>query len=285
MQDASESFARPKVARRRRANAEWTHRFPDHHLEEAQCFRCDRRGETRLTVAPFQLVDCPDCGQSFVSPRLNEEGRAGLYGDSAYFDDGVYGSKFAHTLQRTWIDARLDWIESNHHNGDAGSMLEIGCAYGLFLEGAAERGYSVHGLEFSETAATAASRRLGTPIATGEIDDLVGDNVSDVVAAWDVIEHVSDPRAFLDKAYELIAPGGMLALSCPNAGSLAARVLGRRWWNLKLDRHIWQFTADDLQRLLTEAGYENITLHANPMRRVNFGRIDSLFAAAQRPLN
>ena len=256
---------------------------PPHHLEEAVCFRCQVRGKARWTVSPFTLVECGDCGQNFVSPRLNDEGRATLYGDPAYFDHGVYGSKLAHAWQRAWINGRLNYLEAQGPATQPRRLLEIGCAYGMFLEEAANRDYDVLGLEFSEAAASAAERRLGVPIATGVIEDLGSAHTSDVVAAWDVIEHVSNPRDFLDAAFGLINPGGMLLLSLPDSGSMPARVLGRRWWNLKLDRHIWQFTTAELDRLLTEAGYTDITIHSSSLRRTNLGRLDSMFASARRP--
>lgn len=57
-------------------------------------------------------------------------------------------------------------------------------------------------------------------------------------------------------------------------------MLGRRWWNLKLDR---QFESDDLRWVLTDAGFVDVDIHTNPLRSSNFGRVDSMFASARRP--
>lgn len=254
---------------------------PSHHLEEAVCFRCQQPGKTRWALDPFGLVECPDCGQSFASPRLNGEGRANLYAAPGYFDEGVYANRMATTLQRTWINGRLDYLDSLRP--PTGRLLEIGCAYGMFLEAAAVRGYEIDGLEYSPIAATAASEALGVPIATGEIGDLDQSHRSDVVAAWDVIEHVADPSAFAKSAYDLLNPGGTLLLSLPNFSSPAVRMLGTRWWNLKLDRHIWHFRTEDLRRVLTDAGFADVEIVSNPLRRVNLVRVDSVFASAKRP--
>jgi SAM-dependent methyltransferase len=257
-------------------------KVPAHHLEDAVCFRCGKAGRPRWKTGSFGLVRCPQCGQSFASPRLNKEGRTALYANVAYFDDGVYGSGLAVTLQRTWIRGRLDYLETLRPRG--GRMLEIGCAYGMFLEEAASRGYEIDGLEYSQTAAAAASKRLGVPIVTGEIGDLDDSHRSDVVVAWDVIEHVSDPSAFAADAYGLLNPGGTLMLSLPNFDSLPVRLLRTRWWNLKLDRHIWHFRVRDLERVLADAGFIDIEILASPLRRVNLVRVDSVFASARRPL-
>jgi SAM-dependent methyltransferase len=256
-------------------------KVPAHHLEEAECFRCGKAGMLRWQVDSFGLVRCPLCGQNFASPRLNPAGRAALYANTDYFDDGVYGNGLAVTLQRTWTRGRLDYLDTVRERG--GRLLEIGCAYGMFLEEAAARGYEIDGLEYSPTAAAAASKRLGVPIVTGEIGDLDESHRADVVAAWDVIEHVSDPSAFAAAAYDLLNPGGTLMLSLPYFDSLPVRLLRTRWWNLKLDRHIWHFRIRDLQRVLSDAGFVDIEILASPLRRVNLVRVDSVFASARRP--
>jgi len=43
---------------------------------------------------------------------------------------------------------------------------------------------------------------------------------ADLVTSFDVIEHVNDPRAFIDSAYSLLKPGGSFILSMPNQNDL-----------------------------------------------------------------
>jgi SAM-dependent methyltransferase len=51
----------------------------------------------------------------------------------------------------------------------------------------------------------------------------------DVVTAFDVLEHVADPASFLGDISAQLKPGGLLFISTPDVGSLAARLFGRRW--------------------------------------------------------
>ena len=46
---------------------------------------------------------------------------------------------------------------------------------------------------------------------------------------WDVIEHLPDPRRTVEAAWERLRPGGLLALSTGDVGSMAARLHGRDW--------------------------------------------------------
>ena len=255
--------------------------YPTEHFENAVCFRCHVPGKLRWQLDQFALVTCPQCGQAFMSPRLNHEGRLALYGARAYFDSGVYKTEGAKGLQRTWSEGRLDLIDAALGNERRTSLYEVGCAYGMFLEAAKARGYAVGGLEFSPVAAGVASERLGTTIEVGEVVDLPPADY-DVVTAWDTIEHVPDPHAFLVAAASLIRPGGIVAISCPRFDSLAARVCRTRWWTLKPHKHIWHFRRKDLRRLLTDVGLEEVRLVTNPFTAGNRWRADSLVLVARK---
>ena len=57
----------------------------------------------------------------------------------------------------------------------------------------------------------------------------------------DVLEHLTARQRALDRVGELLAPGGVLALELPDAGSRVARMLGKRWWSV-IPTHIHYFT-------------------------------------------
>lgn len=256
---------------------------PPGHLEPAVCFRCRIPGRLRWNLDPFALVDCPTCGQAFMSPRLNEAGRTALYGNAKYFDDGVYRSTGAEAMQRRWSVGRLDLIERHLGERPNRRIFEVGCAYGMFLEAARKRGFELGGLEYSAIAAETASARLGLPIHVGEVVSLPPTENWDAVAFWDVIEHVPDPGAFLAAATGLTSPGGVIAFSCPNFDSIPARLLRTRWWTLKPHKHIWHFRKKDLRRVVGEAGLETVTMIRSPLRQANWVRLDSLVVIARKP--
>jgi hypothetical protein len=87
---------------------------------------------------------------------------------------------------------------------------------------------------------------------------------------FDVIEHVRDPLAWLVRARELLAPGGLLVIETGDAASAWARLLGRRWYFLDPPQHLWYFTGASLEALLARAGFRA------PPRRWRSGRWVSL---------
>ena len=79
----------------------------------------------------------------------------------------------------------------------------------------------------------------------------------DIVTLWEVIEHLADPRRFLEEVSRVLKPGGLIALSTPDAGSAAARLSGARWlgWR-KIPEHLFFFDRPGLARLFDQAGFD-----------------------------
>jgi len=79
----------------------------------------------------------------------------------------------------------------------------------------------------------------------------------------DVIEHMPDPGAALDRASELLAPSGILALALPDAGSRLARALGKRWWSV-IPTHVQYFTRSSIAILLERHGFAIVESRTAP---------------------
>lgn len=85
----------------------------------------------------------------------------------------------------------------------------------------------------------------------------------DAIVMGDVIEHLPRAGEALDEIAALLAPGGVLALALPDAGSRLARLMGRRWWSV-IPTHVHYFTRSSVTRLLGHHGYEVVELTTAP---------------------
>lgn len=135
---------------------------------------------------------------------------------SEYFD-GIYGGDYEARNPRYKFRALLGAIRMHQPSG---RLLDIGCAYGKFLEVAAlEGGYELSGMDLSEHAVEVARERLephGVRVRQGGVLDRPFDGETfDVVTMFDVIEHVPDLDAAFDAARVRLNPGGVLAISVP----------------------------------------------------------------------
>lgn len=115
----------------------------------------------------------------------------------------------------------------------------------------------MEGVELAPVMVEHARDRLGLKVHASPFANVeLGKVAFDVITMWDYIEHSTDPAGDLRRAAELLRPGGMLAVSTGDAGSIVARVSGHRWHLLTPRHHNFFFTRSSLEQAFRAAGFE-----------------------------
>src|SRR5581483_6236585 len=142
-------------------------------------------------------------------------------------------------------------------------VLEVGCGTAALAAAFAARGADVVASDVSLRWLALAQKRLSES-AGGHVE-LVAcaaealpfpDEIFDVVAASDVIEHVEDPRRFLADAARVLRPGGVLFLATPNRYSLGLEPHVRLWGVGYLPRRL----AEPYVQALRKTSYSHVRL-------------------------
>ena len=228
-------------------------------VEEVPCPLCGGREVTGVAreEAPYRVVRCR-CGLGYLSPRLAEEAMFRAYRDDGYFEGAGpgYSSYLAQepTLRRTF---RRLLADLERHGMTGGRLLEVGCAYGFFLDEARGKFERREGTEFSRAAAERAGQRADR-VLLGGLEQLGGEERYRLAACIHVIEHVYDPVAFVARLREHLEPGGWLILATPDMGGFWRPLLGRRWPFYKMPEHVSYFDRRSLARLLEAGGFGDV---------------------------
>jgi len=143
---------------------------------------------------------------------------------------------------------------------------DVGCGAGLLAEPLARMGAAVTGIDAAaENIAVAREHALGQGL---EIDYRVGgtealDGRYDLVTSLEVVEHVADPRAFVEGLVGAVADGGLLILSTPNRTQWSKLVMigiGEGLGQIPKGTHDWEkfIAPDELRAMVRAAGMEVI---------------------------
>jgi 2-polyprenyl-3-methyl-5-hydroxy-6-metoxy-1,4-benzoquinol methylase len=155
---------------------------------------------------------------------------------------------------------RADFVRRFTPGEKPARFLEIGCGPGRLLRVLAELcpAWTLCGIEPSEFAAQEC-RDAGLRVLTGTVEQigLPGERFH-AICAWNVIEHVDDPKAFLEWVVAHLEPGGHLFLHTPNYGGLMRRLWGPKWFEFKPEYHLYYFTYPGLTRLVERVGLHRV---------------------------
>jgi len=184
----------------------------------------------------LEFRKCPTCDVRFFNPLIS--GSNDFYGKLqeklSYFADDKY--EFARAAALI---------------SESDSVLEIGAGKGVFPTRLATKTYT--GLEFSSQAVNMARER-GVDLRRESVEEHAASNAGryDVVCSFQVLEHVSNPRSFLESATSCLKPGGRLMISVPgNDGFLDSAVNASM--NLP-PHHVSRWSDECLRRLQPRLG-------------------------------
>jgi 2-polyprenyl-3-methyl-5-hydroxy-6-metoxy-1,4-benzoquinol methylase len=206
---------------------------------EREVFRCPTCRHIQVPAGVAHLANGVSIYESEQSDVFEAFGSLEYYLDDATYRAAVTKAEFV----RRFVSS--------------GTLLDVGASFGHFLAAARET-FTAYGVE-SHPRAVEWSR------STFEVQNVVGSVYAipsalpapfDVVSAWDVIEHLDEPRRALTMCRSYLKPGGWLFLSTPDAGSIVSRLLGSRWLYQDPVQHVNLFSRANLSRSLEECGFE-----------------------------
>ena len=254
---------------------DWKVRFPATTREvgepDVSTFRCTSPDYG----SHAQIVQCNHCDLVYANPQWPPDELVAAY--EAVEDETYVQEREGRELT---FEKHLNALEKFTGPSNGRSLLDVGAYIGVFVEIAQAHGWLAEGIEPSAWAVSKARER-DLPIHQGtQHDMLLTSRKFDVVTMWDVIEHVTDPADELQQAYQLLNPGGWLAVHTMDIDSLIARFLGSRWPWL-MDMHLYYFSHTTLTEMIRKNGFE-IAWSGTEGRYLRLGYISSRLAGFNR---
>ena len=239
--------------------------FSHEDLIEVSCAVCGgRRARILGNDNGFIVRKCvePSCGFVYISPRPSKEQLLTMYLDY-YPESDVVPDKWQKEMKGIF-DQVAHWLTSRQKKGH---LLDVGCSFGHMLMEMERRGWQTVGVEPSQVAANYAKERIRGTVLDVPFEDVKLDRESfDALISLYVLEHVSDPRAFLSKCFDLLRPGGQAIIRIPRTEPLMPfqRLFGRPLMYAPM--HLNDFSPHTMQRLCRDIGFRDIKVCVGHVR-------------------
>jgi SAM-dependent methyltransferase len=200
------------------------------------------------------LARCRRCG--FVTwPGSATADLTSVY-DQTYFTEVDYPDYQGNEASLR-LSMRRHLTQMARYGRMGGRLLEIGCAYGFFLDEAARVFDHVVGIDVIAPAVGKARERFGVDARVGHFLEMdCGSERFDVFCLWDTVEHLPRPDEFLAKIRDLSTSESRLYLTTGDISSLNARLRGARWRQIHPPSHLHYFSRETIRRLLERGGFE-----------------------------
>lgn len=238
-------------------------------VERWGCPVCRRRGSRAILRQPQRtFYRCDGCGILYRDAFAD----SGVRYDEQYFFDEYrrqYGRTYLddyQSIRRVGLRRARRMLRllrpkaSRKEQRPRPQLLDIGCAYGPFLDAARKSGFRVLGIDVAPTAVEYVRNTLRFPAIEGSIEDAAlrqrwKPESLDAVSLWYVIEHLEQARPVLRWVGEVVRPGGILAFSTPNARGISGLMDRRRFLRNSPSDHATVWSPVTARRVLRRFGF------------------------------
>ncbi len=175
--------------------------------------------------------------------------------DQRAFFDALITEEWPSYISADWDALRRNEVAQLFKRIEPATVLDIGCGCGFHDKEMARYPFvrEVHGIDYSGKSVEAAEREYPDPKvrrSTADLRDLPSGNY-DLVASWQVFEHLDDPKAYFESALRVCKKGGHIAIFTPNRMRLSnvLRILKRQPIQYLDPQHFHEYTAGEIRAL------------------------------------
>ncbi len=231
---------------------------------EIECNLCKSKNIYLLFKKQFNglnenIVRCNTCGLIFVNPFLENKEIKDMYSED-YFKNSVsqtLGYKdYLSDKEKYLMDIRKILIPYlNKFTNNKGKILDIGCAFGYFLNEVKNNGWDPYGVDISLYAVKKAKELFNMNIFHGTVEEAnFNDKEFKVITIFNVLGHVKDPLNLLKEVNRILDDNGLLIIRTSNLDSFEALLQKENFYLIKED-HLHYFSPATMKKILEKAGF------------------------------
>lgn len=190
-------------------------------LENRNCPSCgNRKKKILLNKNGGTYVVCKNCEMIYINPVFKDKDLENHYRNnhSVRSEISLLDKKFFDYTYTKGFDLAAKTFKI------PGTVLDVGCSAGMFLDLAKKKNWETYGLELNASEAEIAKTK-GHNVQEEKLENASFDQKFDIIFFWDVFEHIKNGNECLNICKKLLKKNGIIFLQCPSRDSIALKIL------------------------------------------------------------
>lgn len=218
-----------------------------------KCIVCESK---KLKNYHNVLIECDECGHISAKEMPTNFELKKLYQKEYFFGMEYFDYKADRPALEKNFKNRLKRLNKRVIDKDF-KVVEVGSAYGYFLNLVKDDVKSHIGFEVSEDGVRYSKEKLNLNATTDDFMEYKFKNNSiDTIFLWDVMEHLTQPEKYIKKISEILKPGGRVVFTTGDIGKTLPKVRKDKWRMIHPPTHVHYFTANSAQKMLKNHNLE-----------------------------
>ena len=238
----------------------------------------------RIYGKRYAILRCRSCRTSFTDPFPSEDELNRIYSGEYWAKETTLGkkgrlgravTKFNLVRMALLIRPLLKTLPPG------ASVLEVGCGSGHLAAYIKRCGFEVEITDISRDILEEVRAVHNISGYCGNLEEIEFGHQYDAIVFNNVLEHLRSPNRAISTAAKLLKPDGRIFVEVPNIDSYQFKLLGARWYHLAIPQHLYHFSPESLDRIMSTNAMNKIWASTYSPRTSAAGYAASLIPSLQ----